>query len=94
MKDLKIKIIEVKPIKTSDGKQFIAYKALTKDGKKIDAKFRQDVKLLPKEPCTIIVDDEECNVSTNRQYPVLWVQNVKQIIPNEKKTNSGEFFGE
>lgn len=92
MKDLKIKIIEVKNIKTTDGKQFTAYKALTKDGKKIDCKFRADVKLLPKEACTIIVDDEQCNVSTNRQYPVLWVQEVKEIIPTEKKTNSGQFF--
>ena len=92
MKDLRIKIVEVKPIETKDGKKFTAYKALTKDGKKIDCKFRQDVTLLPKEPCTLIVDDEQCNVSTNRQYPVLWVQEVKEILPTEKKTNSGQFF--
>lgn len=92
MKDLKIRVVEVKPIETADGKKFTAYKVLTKDGRKIDAKFRQDVKLLPKEPSIIIVDDEKCNVSTNRQYPVLWVSEVKEILPVEKKTNAGQFF--
>lgn len=92
MRELKIRIVEVKPITTKDGKKFTAYKALTKERKIIDCKFRMDVENLPTEPCIIVVDSDKCNVSTNRQYPVLWVQEVKAIEPIERTTNSSDYF--
>lgn len=92
MKELRIRIIEVKPITTKDGKNFTAYKALTKDGKIIDCKFRQDVQNVPTVPGIIVVDSDKCNVSTNRQYPVLWVQEVKSIEEYVKESNSENFF--
>ena len=92
MKDLKIRITEVKPITTKDGKKFTAYKALTKDGRIIDAKFRQECENVPTEPCIIIVSSDKCNVSVNRQYPVLWVQEVKAVEEYVKESNSENYF--
>lgn len=92
MKELKIRVTEVKPIVTAEGKKFTAYKVLTKDGRIMDCKFRQEVKNLPTEPCIMIVDSDKCNVSTNRQYPVLWVQEVKSIEDIVKESNSEAFF--
>ena len=92
MKELKIKVIEVKPVELQDGKKFTAYKVLTKDGKKIDAKFRQEVKNLPTEPCYRVVDSDKCNVSANRQYPVLWVSEIKRLEEFDTATNSEKFF--
>lgn len=92
MKELKIRVTEVKPITTKDGKKFTAYKVLTKDGRIMDCKFTQEVTNLPTEPCIILVDSDKCNVSTNRQYPVLWVQEVKGIQEITKESNSESFF--
>lgn len=92
MRELRIRIVEVKPITTKDGKKFTAYKALTKERKIIDCKFRTEVENVPTEPCIIIVDSDKCNVSTSRQYPVLWVQEVKAIEPIERTTNSSDYF--
>ena len=92
MKELKIRVTEVKPITTKDNKKFTAYKVLTKDGRIMDCKFRQEVTTLPTEPCIIVVDSDKCNVSTNRQYPVLWVQEVKEIQEITKESNSESFF--
>ena len=36
MKDLHIRIVEVKEIPTKDGRKFTVYKSLTKDGKLMD----------------------------------------------------------
>lgn len=92
MKELKIRIIEVKPVVTHDGKKFTAYKVLTKDGRTMDCKFRQEVTNLPTEPCIMLVNSDKCNVATNRQYPVLWVQEVVGYEDIAKQSNSESFF--
>lgn len=94
MKEIKIRVIEVKEITTKNGNKFNAYKTVDKKGKKLDLSFTKEVTLLPKKPCTIIVADDKCNVSTNREYPVLWVQEVIRIEETQKKSNVLDFLGE
>lgn len=92
MKELKIRLTEVKPITTKEGNKFTAYKVLTKDGKIMDCKFTKDVTNVPTEPCIMIVNSDKCNVATNRQYPVLWVQEIIDIQEIVKESNSEAFF--
>ena len=92
MKDVKVRVTEVKPITTKDGKKFTAYKVLTKQGKIIDCKFVKEVDNLPTEPCILVIEEDKCNVSTNTQYPVLWVKEVKEILPIVKTTNASNYF--
>ena len=92
---MRIKIIEVKEITAkSTGNKFTVYKAVTKQGKKIDCRFTKEVnkELIPTEPCYIVVDDEHANVDVNRQYPVLWVSEIKEIEPFENRNNLSDFF--
>ena len=91
---MKIKIINVDEITTKTGNKFMAFKAVTKEGKKIDCRFTRavDPNMIPDQPCYIIVDDDKANVDTNRQYPVLWVKEVKSIEPFESRNNLTDFF--
>lgn len=92
---MKIRIIEVKEITAkTTGNKFTAYKAVTKQGKKIDCRFTKscDPSKIPTEPCFIVVDDDKANVDTFRQYPVLWVKEVKEILPFESNNNLSDFF--
>lgn len=92
--EVKIKIIEVKEVKTVDGRKFNAYKSMAKNGDKMDVKFTQECTLLPKEPCTIVVNPVMANVSTKKVYPVLWVKEVLRIEKTERQTNVLDYFGE
>lgn len=85
------KIIEVNEI-NANGKKFNAYKTIAKNGKKMDVRFTRACKNVPTEPCIVIVSDENCNVDTNRQYPVLWIKDVESTRPFEKKNNVADFF--
>lgn len=93
---MKIKITNVNEITTKSGSTFTGYKAVTKDGRKIDCRFTRavDPNMLPQQPCYIIVDDGMANVDTNREYPVLWVKKVTAIEPFESRNNLADFFGE
>lgn len=93
-KEIKIRVIEVKEVTTKNGNKFNAYKTVDKRGKKLDLRFTKEVTLLPKMPCTIIVDDDKCNVSTNREYPILWVQEVKRIEESQRKSNVSDYIGD
>lgn len=90
--ELKIRIIEVKDVKLKDGRTFKAYKTVGKNGRKMDARFVQGCTNVPTEPCFIYVDDNECNVDTTRQYPILWVKNVLRTESFTRKSNVTEFF--
>ena len=93
-KEIKIRVIEVKEVTAHNGNKFMAYKTVDKRGKKLDLRFTRDVTLLPKKPCTIIVAEDKCNVSTNREYPVLWVQEVLRIEETQRKTNVSDYIGD
>ena len=90
----KFKIIEVKEISTANGNKFTAFKTVGKGGRKMDVRFRKEIgpDKLPKEPCFIEVEDENCNIDTTRQYPILWIKAIENIIPFERTNKVDEFF--
>ena len=88
----KFKIIEVNEITTKDGKKFKAYKTIGKGGRKMDVRFVRDCNNVPTEPCVVVVNDENCNVDTTRQYPILWIKNVERIEGFEHKNNTSDYF--
>ena len=92
MEQRKFKIIEVKEISTPDGKKFNAYKTLASGGRKMDVRFVRNCKNIPTAPCVIVCNDDQCNVDTTRQYPILWVKNVERIEEFERKNNVSHFF--
>ena len=91
MSEVKIKIIEVKEI-NYDGKKFLAYKTVAKNGKKMVVRFTQECSIKPKEACYVICDDMNCNVDTSRQYPVLWIKDVIRTEPFVRQTNVYDFI--
>lgn len=93
---MKIKIIEVNEVTTKSGSTFTAFKAVKKDGKKIDCRFTRSVdpKKIPEQPCFINVDDNMANVDTSRQYPILWVKDIISVEPFESRNNLSDFFDE
>lgn len=90
--ETKFKIIEVKEITTKDGKKFKAYKTIGKGGRKLDVRFVQSCSNVPTEPCTIVCNEDDCNVDTTRQYPILWIKDVIRLEAFERKNNLSEFF--
>lgn len=88
----KFKIIEVKEITTRDGKKFKAYKTIGKGGRKMDVRFVRDCNNVPTEPCVVVVNEENCNVDTTRQYPILWIKSVERIEGFERKNNTSDYF--
>ena len=88
----KFKIIEVNEITTKDGKKFKAYKTIGKGGRKMDVRFVRDCNNVPTEPCVVVVNEENCNVDTTRQYPILWIKSVERIEGFERKNNLADYF--
>ena len=86
------KIIEVKEITTTDGKKFNAYKTIGKGGRKMDVRFVKGANNVPTEPCIIVCEEDDCNVDTTRQYPILWVKNVIRTKPFARTSNVDEYF--
>lgn len=76
MAERRIKVIEVKEVKLQSGVKFNAFNAVDKTGKKITLKFRRTCNDIPTEPCCIIVNDEDFNIDTSRQYPCIWVNKI------------------
>ena len=88
----KFKIIEVKEITTRDGKKFKVYKTIGKGGRKMDVRFVRDCNNVPTEPCVVVVNEENCNVDTTRQYPILGIKSVERIESFEHKNNTSDYF--
>lgn len=74
----KIKII-VSERETKDGRKFNVYKAVTKNGRLMDAKFRKDVSKVPEETSYVHVLEGNMNIDRKREYPVLWISEVEEI---------------
>ena len=88
-----IKIVEIKEIENkTTGRKFNAYKTVDKFGKKMDVRFTKTCTKIPTETCVIVVEDEMCNVDSNRQYPILWVKEVVEIKPYVRTSNVGDYF--
>lgn len=91
LKEVKVKVYHKQ---TKDGKKFNTYRAVQKDGKLIDCKFRKDVVSLPTEDCIIVVNVNNMNISYAKEYPALWVAQIEEIKPLEKlsKTDLNDLF--
>lgn len=91
---IRFKIIEVTDVQTKDNppRKFKAYKTVDKSGRKMDVRFTHDCSNVPTEVCTIVCIKDNCNVDTRRQYPILWVKEVEEILPIERKSNVNDFF--
>lgn len=85
------KIARVEEIE-HEGKKFTTYKAIAKGGRLMDVRFTRDCKNKPTEKCEILVKPENANVDTTRQYPILWIKDVEEIRPLERKNNTDEYF--
>ena len=90
MKRLEIKVEEKL---TREGKKFNAYKALQKNGKWMDLKFRKEV-TPPKTSCFIEVEETKMNIDRNRKYPVLWVSEIAATLPLEVEAKVDESLDE
>lgn len=78
MREIKVRVQERK---TKEGRAFKVYKAVTKNGRLIDCKFRRDCNMIPEADCKIIVNDGACNMQRNTEFPVLWVSEIVEIRP-------------
>lgn len=90
----KFKIIEVKEITSKNGNKFNAYKTIANGGRKMDVRFTRTAHNVPTEACVVVCDEKDCNVDTNRQYPILWIKDVLRIEPFEHKSNISDFFSD
>lgn len=89
----KFKIIEVKDVEIKEkGLKFKAYKTIGKGGKKMDVRFVRNCHNVPTEPCTIVVDESDCNVDTSRMYPILWIKDVIRCEETVRRNNVDDFF--
>lgn len=65
---------------TKKKKKFKVYHTFSKNGRKTEVKFRQEVKNTPDENCYILVNYEDMNLNTGNQFPVLWIKKVLDIL--------------
>ena len=86
---------EVKKIKifveektSTDGRKFNVYRTVTKNGVKITAKFRKDVRDLPTEDCFAHILVDNMNMQKNAEYPTLWISAVEKYEPIAAKFDS------
>ena len=63
---------------TKDGREFTVYKAVQKDGKLMDCKFRKDV-TVPDDVDAVVVAAGKFNVDRSKRWPVLWIAEVLEF---------------
>lgn len=90
--------LKSKEVELDNGKKFLTFKAVEKDGTLRDLKFTMKVKNVPTGDCMIVVDSSNINLDKNRQYPCYWVKaidEVKEIEVKEQDLSSNfETFNE
>lgn len=88
----KIEILIEERTAKKDGKEkkFNTYKSFTKNGRKIDVKFRSEVTNLPTEHCMAIIGVDDMNIDNSGRFPVLWVKAVQgyESIEEARKENN------
>ena len=100
METKKIEIVVEEKTTKREGKEvkFNTYKTFSKNGRKMDVKFRQEVKNLPKEHSIAIIAVDDMNIDTTGRFPVVWVKAVQgyESIETARKENNkkkvDEFF--
>lgn len=71
-----LRIVKVEEITSKNGNKFTAFKAVQKNGKLIDVRFRRDCPNKPDHPCIILVENDQWNLDKNRLYPCIWIKSV------------------
>ena len=79
----RIEVIVKTGLKTKDGREFTAYKAVKSDGKYLDLSFTREVPITsyPTEHCYINVDSSNISVDNNRKYPRCYIRAIESIEP-------------
>lgn len=92
METKKIEILVEERTAKKDGKEkkFNTYKTFSKNERKMDVKFRQDVEKLPVEHCMAVICVDDMNVDNSGRFPVLWVKAVQsyESIEQARKENN------
>lgn len=87
---------------TTDGRKFNTFHTFSKNGRRTDVKFRNDVKPVPTEHCFIEVLPENMNLNTSGRYPVVWIKAIENIVSieevrsersEEDRAKIDEYFG-
>ena len=73
--------IKIKVATRKDGREFTVYKAVTKNGALMGAKFRKEVKNIPTEDSWVTIPDGGMNISRKDEYPKLWISAVTKVEP-------------
>jgi len=73
--------VYVKQRKTSDGRTFNVYKAVTKNNRLIDCKFKKDVVNVPTVDSYLTIAVDQMNIAKNTEFPVLWVSAIENVEP-------------
>lgn len=92
MSEVKIRLTKVEEITAKNGNKFLAYKAVQKNGKLIDVRFRREVKDVPDHPCIITVLDGNWNIDRNRLYPCIWIKAIASVEEFEPVTSADDIF--
>ena len=92
METKKIEILVEERTAKKDGKEikFNTYKSFTKNGRKIDVKFINEVKNKPTEHCYATINVDDMNVDNSGRFPILWVKDVQgyESISEVRKENN------
>lgn len=89
----RIRITKVEEITAKNGNKFTAYKAVQKNGKLIDVRFRREVgKDAPDHPCIVVVQPGMYNIDRNRQYPCVWIKEIVDTEEFEPVTSADDIF--
>lgn len=75
---VRIELVTRELTNSKTNKKFIVYKAVQKDGKYIDCKFRKEV-TPPVENAYVNVYKSQMNIASNQKYPVLWIKRIESI---------------
>lgn len=77
--ETKVLKVVVTERKTADGRKFNTFNTFTKNGMRVDLKFRKTVTNVPTEKCSITVAVENMNYNKSGEFPVLWVSKIESI---------------
>lgn len=76
--EVQVRVCETKGTDGKEPHRFNSFKAVTKDGKLIDCKFRKEV-LPPSTNSIIEVYRKNMNMAKNTKYPCVWISKIEKI---------------
>ena len=96
-KDVRKINLFAKKMKNKETKEeFYSYFTQTKDGDFVTVRFTKEVKVQPKESCTILVKDaflDYAPATNKRKFPCFWISKIDKVLELEvEKYDCSEFF--